>query len=88
VQGYELEVLRGAGHHLPLCEVIMIETTICRVSESQPDFYSVVDYMKKQGWSVYDILDGIYRPYDNCLGQVDLALVRDDGPLRVYAGWG
>jgi hypothetical protein len=70
-----------------LCEVILIETSVYRVSESPPDFYCVVDYMKKRGWSIYDIVDGIYRPYDNCLGDIDLVFVRDDGPFRTYAGW-
>jgi FkbM family methyltransferase len=87
VQGYELEVLQGTDRHLHSCEVIMIEASTYKVSESPPDFYGIVDYMKKHGWSVYDIVDGIYRPYDNCLGQIDLVFVRDDGPFRTYAGW-
>jgi FkbM family methyltransferase len=87
VQGYELRVVEGLSKHLPLCEVIILEASTYRVSEDPPDLHTLVSYMKSNSFSVYDILDGIMRPYDNALGQVDLVFVRDDGPFRTYQGW-
>ena len=87
VQGYEPHVMEGIRQHLSWCEVVIIEASTYCVSEDPPDFYTVVSYMKERGLSVYDFLDGIPRPYDNALGQVDLVFVQDDGRFRQYRGW-
>ena len=43
--------------------------------------------MHEQGFVVYDILEGIFRPYDNALGQVDLVFAKANGPLRASYAW-
>jgi FkbM family methyltransferase len=87
VQGHELQVMAGMTRNLPNCELIILETSTFRVGKNPPDFSTVVGYMKDHGFSVYDILDGILRPYDRALGQIDLVFVRDGGFFRRYQGW-
>ncbi len=52
-----------------------------------PDFLEIVKYMADQGFLVYDFLDGLFRPLDNALGQVDVVFVKKDGPFRKSASW-
>ncbi len=85
VQGHEIDVLRGAAQSVANFEVIILETTTFRVCDH--DLYSMVTFMKGLGYSVYDILDGLLRPYDNALGQIDLVFVKDDGLFRQSTAW-
>lgn len=86
VQGFELEAIDGMGDWLAAFDVVIIETTTTIVCSRPPDFATVVSFMKARGFSVFDILDGILRPYDGDLGQIDLVFVKDDGPFRRDAG--
>ncbi len=82
IQGCELEAIRGMGEHVQSFDLYIIETSLHSVSANPPDLYHVVAFMKQRGFSVYDILDGLMRPLDDDLAQVDLVFVKDDGPLR------
>lgn len=87
VQGFELEVLDGAGPFLDKVEVIILEVSMFRFLKDIPDFYDVVHYMKTKGFVVYDILEGINRPLDYALGQKDLVFVKENGPFRTSHHW-
>lgn len=82
VQGYELEVLEGAQELLQNCEIVILELTFIRNVKGIPEFYDVIDYMKKRNYVVYDILSGINRPYDNALFQRDFLFVKENGRFR------
>jgi FkbM family methyltransferase len=86
VQGFELEAVDGMGRWLAAFDVVIIETTTTIVCSHPPDLATVVSFMKARGFSVFDILDGILRPFDGDLGQIDLVFVKDDGPFRRDAG--
>jgi len=83
VQGYELEVLEGAQKLLQDCEIVILEVAFIGNVKGMPEFYDVVDYMKKRNYVVYDIMGGINRPYDNALFQQDLLFVKENGRFRV-----
>ena len=87
VQGYELEVLEGAKDILGQVDLIILEVSLFRFLKQAPDFYDVVDYMKKIGFVVYDIVGGINRPLDFALGQKDLFFVKENGIYRQSNGW-
>jgi len=87
VQGFELEVLRGANEILKNVDVIILEVSLFRFLKDSPDFYDVVTYMKSIGYVVYDIVGGINRPLDYALGQKDLVFVKEDGFFRRNHGW-
>lgn len=87
VQGYELDVLEGARKLLLTCEVVILETSLFSVSRHSPDFYDVIDYMKKQSFVVYDIFDGHNRPFDGALAQKDVLFVKENGRFRQNHQW-
>lgn len=87
VQGFELEVLKGASDLLEQVEVIILEVSFFRFLKNAPDFYDVVTYLKSIGYVVYDIFGGINRPLDNALAQKDLIFVKENGILRQSHGW-
>jgi FkbM family methyltransferase len=87
VQGYELEVLEGAGDFLHRIDVIILEVSFFKFLKDCPEFYDVVDYMKKKSFVVYDIIGGINRPLDHALGQKDLVFVKENGRFRQSHNW-
>jgi FkbM family methyltransferase len=82
VQGFELEVLDGAANLLNLCEAILLEVSMFKFQKNAPDFYDVIVFMRKKGFVLYDIFDGLNRPLDNALAQKDLLFVKENGFFR------
>jgi hypothetical protein len=54
VQGYELEVLRGARKILAEAEVVVIECSLIQYNDGAPLFAEVVSFMSERGFLVYD----------------------------------
>jgi len=79
VQGFELDVLEGAGDMLRQFEVIILEVSIIRIGPV-PTFYEVMQYMDRKGYRLYDFLPMYYRPRGSALWQGDSVLVRNDSP--------
>jgi FkbM family methyltransferase len=87
-QGGDLTVIKGGTETLKHCDVVIIETSLYRFwGAHHPDLYDIVHYMKLQGFVVFDILDGTFKPSNRALGQVDLVFVQEDGPLRPHHHW-
>lgn len=82
VQGAELDVLDGASGILDDTELILLEVSMYQFMKGAPQFYDVIEYMKRHGFVVYDIYDGSVRPLDGALGQVDIAFVKESGIFR------
>ncbi|MBN1950890.1 MAG: FkbM family methyltransferase [Bacteroidales bacterium] len=82
VQGFELDVLDGATEFLKKCDAVQLEVSIFKFQKDSPDLHDVVVYMKKAGFVVYDIVDGLNRPLDNALAQKDLIFVKEEGFFR------
>jgi len=81
VQGYELEVLKGAERTLPKIEVILMEVSLLGVNKGAPLLNEVVQFMSNRGFRVYDICSLIRRPLDSALWQSDLLFVREGSRL-------
>lgn len=87
-QGSDLMVLKGGLKTLESCDAVIVEASMFRFwGAHQPDFYEIVEFMKAKGFVLYDLLDGLYRPLDAALGQVDLAFVKDLGEFRRRHYW-
>jgi FkbM family methyltransferase len=81
-EGHELAVLKGATEIIAKVDLAILETRLISYVDGLPEFGDIVAYMTKNNFSLYDILDGGYRPLDCALEMVDLVFVRKDSPLR------
>ena len=81
VQGYELEVLKGAAETLVGTEVVLMEVSLLRVNEGAPLLADVLQFMAERGFRAYDICSFIRRPLDNALWQSDFIFVRETSKL-------
>jgi len=87
-QGTDFLVLKGARETLKRCDVVIVETPLFRFwGDHQADFYDIVNLMKENGFVVHDLLDGLFRPLDRALGQIDIAFVKENGRFRQRRFW-
>lgn len=87
VQGAELDVLAGGETTLNRAEYVLLEVSLFQFFQDGPMFYDVMVYMKSKGFVPYDIQGLQYRPLDRALSQVDIAFVKETGPLRQFHGY-
>ena len=87
VQGYELEVLKGAANTLKTTQAIVMEVSFFPFQTNMPVFHDVVGQVAEHGFAVADILSLSQRPLDNLSGQCDLLFMRFDHPLRQDNRW-
>lgn len=88
VQGAELDVLSGAPDILQRTEYVVLETSLFAFYRQGVQFSDVIEFMRERGFAAYDLVGYSYRPVDGALAQVDVAFVKEGGPLRschVYA---
>ena len=86
VQGFELDVLMGAGASLSQFEVVILEVSIIRIGPV-PIFSEVLNFMASCGYRLYDFLPMYYRPLDGSLWQGDAFFVRNDSKLVENNRW-
>lgn len=84
VQGAELDVLAGATNIIPDTELVILEVSLFEFFVGGPQFYEVVNYMKKEGFVVYDLFGYHCRPIDLALAQIDVAFVKEHGSFRKH----
>jgi FkbM family methyltransferase len=87
VQGYEIEVLRGAEQTLKSAEVILMEINLLPIYEDAPLAHQAVGFMADRGFYLYDIGTFFRRPYDNALWQLDAVFVRSSSHLIASTRW-
>lgn len=79
VQGFELEVLKGAATALATAEFVLLEVSLWQYNQGSPLLAEVVWWMNEHGFRAYEIFD-ISRRGDGVLVQVDVLFVRKDSP--------
>ena len=82
VQGYELEVLRGANQTLQNTEVILLEVSTLPYNIGAPLFAEVVAFMAERRFLVYDLCHLHRRQSDDTAFQVDVLFARAGSTLR------
>lgn len=82
VQGYELEVLKGATEVLCHTDAILLEVALLEYNEGSPLLADVVAFLRSRNFVVYDVCSVMRRQTDNAVFQTDLLFVRMDHPLR------
>jgi FkbM family methyltransferase len=78
VDGRELDVLAGAIQILQNTELVIVEVALY-VSARFDKMWTVINFMKEQGFVTYDIVDLSYRLSDLALHQVDIVFVKKLG---------
>jgi FkbM family methyltransferase len=84
-QEADILVAKGAERTLRNIEVVIMETTLFPFSNPGNQVRDVIGYMGSIGFVLYDIVGSVNRPFDDALGQMDLAFVHENGPFRKHA---
>lgn len=87
VQGYELEVLKGAENSLQEMQVILAEISLLDIHQNVPLLAEVVKWLDHRNWVAYDISGLTRRPLDSALWQADFIFVPKDSKLRSDKRW-
>ncbi len=87
VQGFEIEVLKGAAAIFGKTEVFILEASLFKFYVNQPLLHNIIAYMTERGYVIYDFAGFTNRPIDMALGQLDICFVKEDSILRQSHGW-
>ncbi len=87
VQGYELEVLKGAERSIQSAEAILLEVNLLGIYEKAPLFHETAEYMGRRDFQVYDLCSFFTRPLDGALWQVDVIFVHRSSALVSSTRW-
>jgi FkbM family methyltransferase len=82
VQGFELEILRGAEQVLQKTEAALLEVSLLEYNQGAPLFAEVVGFMAAQSFVVYDVSGFFRRESDGALYRIVLLFVRESSALR------
>ncbi|MGA8641403.1 FkbM family methyltransferase [Candidatus Binatus sp.] len=82
VQGFELEVLRGANETLRNTEVILLEVSTLPYNVGAPLFSDVVAFLADRRFLFYDVCHLHRRYTDEAVFQMDVLFAREDSALR------
>ncbi len=84
VQGFELEVLKGAPKILHQTEVILSEVSLLPYNQDAPLMHEVVAFLADRDFLPFDICGGWRRSSDKALAQTDMIFVRRDSRIRAH----
>jgi FkbM family methyltransferase len=87
VQGYELEVLKGAEGALNHAGAILAEMNFLDIHQNVPLADEILHWLRTKGWVAYDICSLMRRPLDRALWQADFIFVPIDSELRRNKRW-
>jgi FkbM family methyltransferase len=87
VQGYELEVLRGAERTLRHVGAILLELNLIDIHKGVPLMSDVVRWLDDRGFVAFDVCGLARRPLDRALWQIDAIFVPVESPLRIDKRW-
>ncbi|WP_394729424.1 FkbM family methyltransferase [Altererythrobacter sp. GH1-8] len=82
VQGYELEVLKGAETILAGAEAVLMEISLLPYNRGAPLMPEIIAFMDNRGFVPYDICGQQRRVSDRALFQIDMIFVQKDSALR------
>ena len=87
VQGYELEVLKGAEDTLGSVEVILAEVNLLDIHIGVPLLAELSSWLVERGFVAFDICGLTRRPLDDVLWQADMLFVCEDSFLMRDKRW-
>ena len=87
VQGYELEVLKGAVNTLPRISAILAEINLIDIHKGAPLLDEMVLFLNRKGFVTYDICGFSRRPLDQALWHADFVFIPRESALRADKRW-
>ena len=87
VQGFELEVLRGAKRCLESAHLLLLEVSYRRIYRDLPLAHEVIAFAGGAGFRIYDVCTYSGRPSDGELTQSDILFAREGSPLFANERW-
>jgi FkbM family methyltransferase len=87
VQGYELEVLKGATRCLEFTEMLILEVSFRRIYKDNALAHEIVAYVGERGFRIYEICSYLQRATDHDLIQSDFVFVHESSSLFSHQGW-
>lgn len=87
VQGYELEVLKGAEHSLGRIGAVLAEVNLLDLHSGVPLLAELVTWLDARGLVAFDICGLTRRPLDRALWQADMIFIPGASPLRADKRW-
>lgn len=85
--GFEIPILKGAKETLKSTEVIIMECYNYKISEEGLLFYGMCSHMNEMGFRCIDLVEPLYRLYDNTFWQMDLVFVKNNRPEFNYSNY-
>jgi FkbM family methyltransferase len=80
VQGYEIEVLKGASQVLKQADALLLEASLVPINSGCPLLGEVVAFVGRAGFRLFDFCSQVRRA-DGVLWQTDLLFVREGSSL-------
>lgn len=87
VQGFELEVLKGADCLFGKTELFIIEVSLFKFNDHTPEIAQIIKFMSAENYVIYDIPGYLRRPFDGALAQIDICFVKSDSFLKGTIDW-
>ncbi len=87
VQGYELEVLKGASRCLESTEMLILELSFRQIYADSPLADEIIAYVGARGFRIYEICSYLQRTSDRDLVQSDFVFVHEKSALFSRQGW-
>src|SRR5258706_6312565 len=85
--GFEVPIFKGAMQTLQETEIIVVECYNFQISPECLLFYEMCEYLNNLGFRCVDLVDPLWRPYDQAFWQMDLVFVRTNSPEFTYSNY-
>ena len=82
VQGFELEVLKGAVETLKQVEMLCLEVSLLNFNRGAPLMAEVIPALSVHGFVPYDFTGFFRKSTDGGLIQTDMLFAKEDSPVR------
>ena len=81
VQGYEIEVLKGANTLLAKADIVLLEVSILEYNKGAPLIAEVIGFMDAHGFSMFDITELKRTSGNHALFQADAFFCKHEHPF-------
>ena len=82
VQGFELEVLRGAANALRACDGVLLEVNLYEFLPGAATVAETMAFFRERDFVLYDVAGVLRRPSDDALWQMDMVFLPVEHRLR------